>query len=100
MMTMHWLHVAPMGGTVLGFDDHHFAMGMSTENEMRHRREVICREPTDFKFETRLERLVRLGAPRVAEEREHDARCCQAFCAPAVQRCIASGDSCCLRLPR
>jgi hypothetical protein len=91
MMTMHWLHMAPMRGTVLGFDDHHFAMGMSTENEMRHRREVICREPTNFKFETRLERLVRLGGPRVAEDREYDARCCQAFCAPAVQRCIASG---------
>lgn len=92
MMTMHWLHVAPMGGTVLRFDDHHFAMGMSTENEMRHRREVICREPTDFKFETRLERLVRLGAPRVAEDREHHARCRQAFCAAAAQLRIASGS--------
>ena len=92
MMTMHWPHVAPMGGTVLRFDDHHFAMGMSTENEMRHRREVICREPTDFKFETRLERLVRLGASRVAEDREHHDRCRQAFYAAAAQLRIASGS--------
>ena len=91
VMTMHWLHVAPMGGTVLRFDDHHFAMGASTENEMRHRRKVICREPTDFKFETRLERLVRLGAPRVAEDRERHARCRQAFCAAAAQLRIAYG---------
>jgi hypothetical protein len=52
MMTMRSLHVAPMDGTVLGFDDHHFAIGMSTEDKMCHRRQVICREPANFKFET------------------------------------------------